>query len=194
MDEAIPRATTVAPAGTWPEDQARDTVTVEFDDRWRRRRLYTGEGGLAFLLDLPEAQVLQEGDGLALATGGYVRVKAAAETLVEVTSADPRHLLRLAWHLGNRHLPAEIGEGRILIRDDHVIVAMLQGLGATTRHVAAPFNPEGGAYGGHAHAHGHGHGHGHRHHHGHSHSHSHDHDHDHDHDHHHHDGCDHHHG
>ena len=74
MDEAIPRATTVAAAGTWPEDRLRDTVTVDFDDRFRRRRLYTGEGGLAFLLDLPEAQVLKDGDGLALATGGFVRV------------------------------------------------------------------------------------------------------------------------
>jgi urease accessory protein len=187
MDEAIPHATTGAAAGTWPEDQLRDTVTVDFDDRFRRRRLYTGEGGLAFLLDLPEAQVLKDGDGLALATGGFVRVRAAAETLVEVTAATPQHLLRLAWHLGNRHLPAEIADGRILIRDDHVIVAMLQGLGATVRHVEAPFNPEGGAYGEHGHAHGHGHGHGHGHHH-----HDHDHHHHHDgHDHHHHDGCDH---
>jgi urease accessory protein len=181
VEEGIPRATAVAHAGTWPESEARDTVTVDFDDRYRRRRLYTGEGGLAFLLDLPEAQVLRDGDGLALATGGYVRVKAAAEALVEVTAATPQHLLRLAWHLGNRHLPAEIGEGRILIRDDHVIVAMLQGLGATVRPVTAPFTPEGGAYGehGHAHAHGHAHGHGH-HHHGED-------------GHHHHDGCDHHH-
>jgi urease accessory protein len=189
MEEGIPRATAVATAGSWPEDQLRDTVTVDFDDRYRRRRLYTGEGGLAFLLDLPEAQVLKDGDGLALATGGFVRVRAAAETLVEVTAATPQHLLRLAWHLGNRHLPAEIADGRILIRDDHVIVAMLQGLGATVRHVAAPFNPEGGAYGEHGHAHGHGHGHGHGHHH-----HDHDHHHHHDgHEHHHHDGCDHHH-
>ena len=58
MEEGIPRATAVATAGSWPEDQLRDTVTVDFDDRYRRRRLYTGEGGLAFLLDLPEAQVL----------------------------------------------------------------------------------------------------------------------------------------
>jgi urease accessory protein len=178
MEESIPRATRVAPAGTWPEDQARDTVMVDFDDRYRRRRLYSGQGGLAFLLDLPEAQVLKEGDGLALASGGFVRVKAAPEPLVAVTGRDAGHLLRLAWHLGNRHLPAEIAEGRILIRHDHVIVQMLQGLGATVEAVNAPFNPEGGAYGDHGHAPSHGHGH---HHHGH----------DHHHDHHHHDGCDH---
>jgi urease accessory protein len=181
MEESIPRATAVHAAGTWPELQARDIVTVDFDDRYRRRRLYTGEGGLAFLLDLPEAQVLKEGDGLALATGGFVRVRAAAEPLVEVTAADPRHLLRLAWHLGNRHLPAEIADGFIRIRRDHVIMQMLEGLGGTLREVQGPFNPEGGAYGEHSHPAGHGHGHhGHRHH---------DHGHDHGHDHH--DGCDH---
>jgi urease accessory protein len=176
MEESIPRATSVAAAGTWPEAEARDTVLVDFDDRFRRRKLYTGEAGIAFLLDLPEAQVLKDGDGLALATGGYVRVKAAPEPLLEVTGRDPQHLLRLAWHLGNRHLPAEIADGRILIRHDHVIQHMLEGLGATVRGVDAPFNPEGGAYGEHggaaAHAHGHHH-------------------HDHQHDHHHHDGCDH---
>ncbi|WP_270936226.1 urease accessory protein UreE [Falsiroseomonas oryzae] len=188
MEESIPRATAVAAAGTWPESEARDTVTVDFDDRFRRRRLYTAEGGLAFLLDLPEAQVLKDGDGLLLASGGFVRVRAAAEPLVEVTAKNPQHLLRLAWHLGNRHLPAQIDADRILIRDDHVIVAMLAGLGATTRAVQAPFNPEGGAYGGHAHTHAHGHGH----HHHQQHPHDDDHHH-HDHDHHHGDGCGHHH-
>lgn len=171
MDESIPRATEVVAAGEWPESEARDSVTVDFDDRFRRRKLYSGEGGLAFLLDLPEAVVLKEGDGLALATGGYVRVKAAPEPLVEVTATSPAHLLRLAWHLGNRHLPAEIGEGRILIRHDHVILRMLEGLGATVRQVDAPFNPEGGAYGEHNRAPGHHHHHDHDHEHGHDHAH-----------------------
>jgi urease accessory protein len=182
MEESIPRATAVAPAGTWPEAEARDTVTIDFDDRHRRRKLYSAEGGLAFLLDLPEAQVLREGDGLVLASGGYVRVRAAPEPLVEVTAASERALLRLAWHLGNRHLPAEIDAGRILIRHDHVIIRMLEGLGATLRPVQAPFNPEGGAYGEHNRAPGHPHGH-----------HHHDHAHDHAHDHHHQEGCGHHH-
>jgi urease accessory protein len=187
MDENIPRATSVAASGTWPEAEQRDTVTVDFDDRFRRRKLYTAQGGLAFILDLAEAQVLRDGDGLALATGGYVRVQAAPEPLIEVTAKDPGHLLRLAWHLGNRHLPAEIDAHRILIRYDHVILRMLEGLGAITRAVDAPFNPEGGAYGEHNRAPGHPHGH--HHHHGHDH----DHDHGHDHHHHDHDGCDHHH-
>lgn len=168
MDESSPRATAVIPAGAWPEAEARDTVTLDFDDRFRRRRLYTGESGLSFILDLPEAQVMRDGDGLALAGGGFVRVKAAPEPLVEVTAQTPDHLLRLAWHLGNRHLPAEIDGARILIRHDHVIIRMLQGLGATLREVQAPFNPEGGAYGEHnrapGHPHGHHHDHGHHHH------------------------------
>jgi urease accessory protein len=171
--ESTPRATAVHRAGTWPEAEARDAVLVDFDDRHRRRRLYTGQGGLAFLLDLPEAAVLREGDGLALATGGFVRVRAAPEPLVEITASTREHLARLAWHLGNRHLPTQIEGERLLIRDDHVIVHMLEGLGATVRRVDAPFDPEGGAYGEHNRQPGHHH---HHHHHG-------DHDHHHDHDH-----------
>ena len=173
-EESIPRATTVHRAGDWPITEARDAVLVDFDDRFRRRRLYTGQGGLAFLLDLPEAAVLRDGDGLALATGGYVQVRAAPEPLVEITAQDHEHLARLAWHLGNRHLPTQIDGGRLLIRDDHVIVHMLEGLGATIRKVDAPFDPEGGAYG----EHNHNPGHRHQHHHDHGdHHHHHDHDH-----------------
>ncbi|MBR0670990.1 urease accessory protein UreE [Roseomonas soli] len=148
----MPRATEVKRAGTWPDAEARDTVLVDFDDRYRRRRLYTGEAGLAFLLDLPEATVLRDGDGLALPGGGFVRVKAAPEPLVEITASSREHLARLAWHLGNRHLPTQIEGDRLLIRDDHVIVAMLEGLGASLRKVDAPFDPEGGAYGEHNHS------------------------------------------
>lgn len=150
--ESTPRATGVVRAGQWPEAEARDAVTLDFDDRFRRRRLYTGQDGLAFLLDLPEATVLRDGDGLALATGGYVRVRAATEPLVEITAGTREHLARIAWHLGNRHLPTQIEGDRLLIRDDHVIVHMLEGLGATLRRVEAPFDPEGGAYGEHNHA------------------------------------------
>lgn len=161
--ESIPRATTVHRAGDWPKAEARDAVLVDFDDRFRRRRLYTGQGGLAFLLDLPEATVLREGDGLALATGGFVRVTAAPEPLVEITARNHEHFARIAWHLGNRHLPTQIDGDRLLIRDDHVIVTMLEGLGATIRKVNQPFDPEGGAYGQHNHDPGHRHGHHHDH-------------------------------
>ena len=158
------RADEVVRAGHWPKALRRDAVTLGFDDRFRRRIRLTGDGGLAFLLDLAEAIVLHDGDGLKLEDGGIVEVRAAAENLVEITAADAGALARLAWHLGNRHLPAEIGQGRILIRDDHVIVDMLKGLGATVRPVSAPFNPEGGAYGQHNHDPAHPHHHHHHHH------------------------------
>ena len=161
------RATSVAHAGTWPAAEARDRIVLDFDERFRRRKVFTAEGGLEFLLDLPEAVALREGDGLALEGGGYVRVSAAAENLIEVRGRDAEALARLAWHLGNRHLPVAIKGDRLLIRDDHVIVDMLKGLGADVRPVSEPFDPEGGAYGqhnfDHRHPHGHGHSRGHEH-------------------------------
>lgn len=158
---ALPRATRIVPAGGWDEGAAKDTLILDYDDRHRRRRRYSAQDGLAFLLDLPEAAVLRDGDGLALEGGGYVLVRAAPEPLVEVTAGTPAQLARLAWHLGNRHLPTRIEAGRLLIRDDHVIVEMLRGLGAAVRRVSEPFDPEGGAYGEHnrqpSHPHGHHH-------------------------------------
>ncbi|MCW5772599.1 MAG: urease accessory protein UreE [Rhodospirillaceae bacterium] len=178
------RATSVSPAGTWPEAELRDRIVLDYDDRFRRRKRFTAQGGLDFLLDLAEAVPLRDGDGLALETGGYVRVVAAAEKLIEVRGADAGALARLAWHLGNRHLPVSIQHERLLIRDDHVIVDMLKGLGAAVRPVEEPFDPEGGAYGQHNHDHRHPHGSVHGHDHDHDHAHGHDHGHGH---HHHHD-------
>ena len=179
----LPRATRVLRAGGWIERTAKDVVLLDFDDRFRRRRRYVGQKGLAFLLDLEEATVLRDGDGLLLdQVGGVILVRAAPEPLVEVTADSPGRLMRLAWHLGNRHLPTEIQPDRLLIRDDHVIVEMLKGLGAALRKVDAPFNPEGGAYGEHNRQPGHHH----HHHHGEAHDHGHGHDHCDGHDHHHH--------
>lgn len=196
------KATSVIPAGRWPAAECRASVTLAHHDRHRRRIRLTADDGAAFLLDLPEATVLRHGDGLQLENGGgYIEVRAAPEPLVEVRAPTPALLARLAWHLGNRHLPAEIHADRILIRDDHVIVDMLKGLGAAVQAVEAPFDPEGGAYGQHnhdpshpyglgsrygkggehkgGHDHGHDPGHGHHHHHDHGHHHGHDHDHQH---------------
>jgi urease accessory protein len=154
------RAASVARAGDWPAIEQVDSITLIYDDRYRRRLRLLGDGGTDFLLDLPEPTVLREGDGLRLDGGGYVRVKAADEPLVEIRARDAALFTRLAWHLGNRHLPTQIDGDRMLIRDDHVIVDMLKGLGADVRHVSAPFSPEGGAYGQHNHDHGHPHAHG----------------------------------
>ncbi|HEV2549094.1 MAG TPA: urease accessory protein UreE [Stellaceae bacterium] len=141
--------------GHWPADAAHDTVTLAYDDRHRRRLRLESDGGEPFLLDLAETGVLEDGDGLALSDGSWLAVKAKPEPLIEVTAADPVGLARLAWHLGNRHLPVAIDGARLLIRDDHVIAAMLEGLGARLRRIEATFSPERGAY--HAAAHHHDH-------------------------------------
>jgi urease accessory protein len=144
---------------------AADTVVLDYDGRHRRRMAMEGKGGLGFLLDLDMAVPLRDGDGLALEDGRVVRVVAAPEPLAEIAANSPEMLLRLAWHLGNRHLPAELGGGRIRIRRDHVIEEMVVGLGGRVTLIDAPFDPEGGAYqsGGHGHHHGHEHGHHHEH-------------------------------
>ena len=169
-----------------------DTVVLDFDDRHRRRMVMTGTRGLEFLLDLENAVALRGGDALVLEDGRLVEVVAAPEPLLEIRGRDPHQLIRLAWHLGNRHLPTQIAAKSLRIRRDHVIEAMVKGLGARVIEIEAPFDPEGGAYAdaGHAHAHAH-QDHGHRDHHHHDHDHS-AHDHHHGHDHHHHDEhCDH---
>ncbi|MDQ8727031.1 urease accessory protein UreE [Bradyrhizobium sp. LHD-71] len=187
------RATSVKAAQTWRETPA-DTVVLEFDDRHRRRLAMTGTRGLEFLLDLPDVIALRGGDALVLEDGRLIEVVAAAEPLVEIRARDTMHLVRIAWHLGNRHLPTQIMAKALRIRRDHVIEEMVRGLGARVIEIEAPFDPEGGAYasaspdGGHTHdRHGHDHAHGHgQAHHGHAHHH-HEHgeacDHDHAHDH-----------
>lgn len=148
------RATRIDEAGSWSGPTA-DSVVLDWDARHRRRRAMTGRSGLAFLLDLPEARIIRDGDALRLEDGARVLVIAAPEPLMEVTGQDQGHLLRLAWHLGNRHLPTELLGDRLRVRHDHVIAEMLRGLGATVQDVEAPFNPEGGAYGGTVATHGH---------------------------------------
>jgi urease accessory protein len=132
-------------------------VRLDYDHRTRRRVALTADGGLSFLLDLAKAPALAAGDGLRLEDGRIVAVEAAPERLLEITCRDKRALARIAWHLGNRHLAAEIGERVVHIREDHVIADMVRGLGAEVRVVERPFNPEGGAYG-HAAVPGHHHG------------------------------------
>jgi len=167
------RANKVFRAGAW-SDVATDTVVLDRESRHRRRKLMTGEGGLDFMLDLPEAVQLRDGDGLLLSDGRIVRVKAAPEPVVDIT-ASAETLVRIAWHLGNRHLPTQLFADRLRVRRDPVIEALAVRLGGTVTALETGFDPEGGAYdddGGHDHAGQHDHG---------------AHDHDHDHDHHHHD-------
>jgi urease accessory protein len=139
------RATHVLGQHRWQE-AAADTVVLDFDDRHRRRMAMTGTRGLEFLLDLEHAIALRGGDALVLEDGRLVEVVAAPEPLIEIRGADPHHLVRLAWHLGNRHLPTQIMARGLRIRRDHVIEAMVKGLGARVIQIEAPFDPEGGAY------------------------------------------------
>ena len=132
--------------GSWAATREAGQVTLDYDGRHRRRLQLATDAGEAFLLDLPEARHLRNGDGLLLEDGRVVRVVAKPEPVTVVTAADPFLLLRCAWHLGNRHLPASLRNGRILIRPDHVIAAMLRGLGASVQDATLPFDPEQGAY------------------------------------------------
>jgi urease accessory protein len=172
------RATKVLGQHHWKE-AAADTVVLDFDDRHRRRMAMTGTRGLEFLLDLENAVALRGGDALVLEDGRLIEVVAAPEPLLEIKGSDPHHLIRVAWHLGNRHLPTQLMPKGLRIRRDHVIETMVKGLGARVIEIEAPFDPEGGAYAsaahGHAydehahhtgqdHAQGHAHGHDHDHH------------------------------
>jgi urease accessory protein len=139
------RATAVRGQHRWSEVPA-DTVVLDFDDRHRRRIAMTGTRGLAFLLDLEHAVALRGGDALVLDDGRLVEVVAAPEPLLEIRGRDPQHLVQLAWHLGNRHLPTQILAKALRIRRDHVIAEMVRGLGAKVVEIEAPFDPEGGAY------------------------------------------------
>ena len=153
---SIHRAFTHRPAGHWPMEKAAGSLTLDFDARHRRRILLTADQGEDVLLDLPKTVALADGDGLQLEDGRWLKVQAAAELIVEVRHKDPHQLMRLAWHLGNRHLPTEIRNHVLRIRPDHVIEDMLHGFGAHLVKVQAAFQPEGGAYGGHSHHHNHG--------------------------------------
>jgi urease accessory protein UreE len=130
-----------------------DTVTLTYDERFLRRKLLTSDNGEEFLVDLPETVSLNSGDAFKLEDGRLIGVKPAIEELLEVKGPD---LVRLAWHIGNRHTPCELGKDRLLIQRDHVMRDMLTKLGAALRDVTEKFTPEGGAYGhGRTHSHAH---------------------------------------
>jgi urease accessory protein len=140
-------------AGSWSAPVA-DHVTLDQDGRHRRRIVLTSDhAAITALLDEPETVQLKNGDGLELDDGRILRVIAADEDLLEVRGDSPQHLLQLAWHLGNRHLSTQVEVDRLVIRYDHVIGHMLEHLGARVTRITARFDPEGGAYGGHAHEH-----------------------------------------
>ncbi len=141
------RATDIRRAGSWTPGRGCPTVTLGHEDRQRRRLRLRDDSGEPFLLDLEAAPRLVEGDGLVLADGGTVMVVAAPEPVIDIACESATQTARVAWHLGNRHAPLQVlADGRLRIRDDHVLATMVQGLGASTVRRAAPFTPESGAY------------------------------------------------
>ena len=138
-------------AGHWPEENASGTLTLDFDARHRRRIQLTTDHGEHILLNLPKAVAMAHGDGLQLDDARWLRVEAAAEPVVEIRHKDRHQLMRLAWHLGNRHLLTEIQDNVLRIRPDHVIEDMLLAFGAELLKTHGPFQPEGGAYSDHEH-------------------------------------------
>ena len=132
---------------------AADTVTLDYEARFLRRKRLVSDGGGPFLVELAETQSLNQGEGFRLDDGRIIAVMAAAEPLLAVRH---HNLARIAWHVGNRHTPCQIADDHILIREDKVLQVMLEGLGASVTQVTAPFTPEGGAYG-HGRTHGHEH-------------------------------------
>ncbi|CDX38612.1 Urease accessory protein UreE [Mesorhizobium plurifarium] len=172
----FPRAVSVLAAGDPASITPYDKAVLPHDERHLRRRAVETAAGDKVLVDLPEPVALANGDRLVLEDGRQLEIVAAPEEVYDIRARDAVHLTELAWHIGNRHLAAAIEADRILILRDHVIKAMLEGLGATVKEVLQPFSPVRGAYSGHDHGHSHAH-----------------HDHDHGHDHHDHDNHDHHH-
>lgn len=146
------RAIAIKAADSW-SGEAADRVVLDYDDRHRRRIAMTANKGTTFLLDLPSPAELRGGDALLLEDGRLVEVVAAPEALLEIRCSDARHLARIAWHIGNRHVPMQVLSDALRIRRDHVLADLARQLGADVVEIEAPFTPEGGAYqSAHAHA------------------------------------------
>jgi len=148
----VRRVTEVKRAGAWSAAPA-DRVVLDADDRQRRRVVLTGENGTKVLVDFEKPVTLRNGDALLLDDGSLVAVTGQAEPLVEVAAKVPGEMVRLAWHIGNRHTDIQFIENAFRIRRDHVLEEMLKGLGATVREIEAPFDPEPAAPGGGHHHH-----------------------------------------
>src|SRR5688572_9296331 len=150
----VKRGFAIRPRGRWDPAGSVDRVVLDAEDRHRRRIALKGERGMEFLLDLDEAVALRDGDGIVLDDGTTVLVAGVAEPLLELRARTPLDMVRLAWHLGNRHTGVQIDGDRIFIRHDHVLQEMASGLGASVTPVEAPFDPEPAAPGHHGHDHG----------------------------------------
>jgi urease accessory protein len=171
----MPRATRVLSAAERQGAAVLDTLILPFAQRQAQKGFVFGVKGTCVELDLPDPVRLRTDDALVLDDGGLVEVVAEPEPLIEARAADLPALARLAWHLGDRHVPVQVLERRLRLKRDPAIEALLEGLGAKIVAIEAPFEPEGGAYATPADPHHHGHAHGHDHDHDHDHEHPHDH-------------------
>jgi urease accessory protein len=154
------RATNIIHAESWEEDEVLGTVTLDYEDRHRRRIKLQDDAGETFLLDLAEAVQLEEGDALVLEEGGVIAVKAAPEDVLDIQCTTTSETARIAWHIGNRHIPVQVLEhGDLRIIYDHVLQRMVEGLGAKATRKNAAFSPEQGAYSGISHVDAHEHDH-----------------------------------
>jgi len=144
-------AHSVAKSGHW--SNAIGHCVLTYEDRFFRRKVIQTAQGVSVLVDLAQTTSLEHGDALVLTDERCVEILAAPEAVLAVTG----DLIRLAWHIGNRHTPCQIETDRLLILNDPVIGHMLEHLGAKVSPIEAPFTPEGGAYGhGRTHSHEHG--------------------------------------
>jgi len=134
------RVSEIKPAGHY--GAVIDRVVLDADDRQRRRAVLKGEGGSEFLLDFANPVTLRDGDGLLLDDGSVVRVAGQPEALVEIFTKRAPDIVRIAWHIGNRHTDMQVVGERLRIRRDHVLEDMLKGLGASTAPLDASFDPE----------------------------------------------------
>jgi urease accessory protein len=146
----VKRGWAICRAGNWNPATAADRVLLDSGDRHRRRIVLAGEKG-EFLLDLDEPVALRDGDGIVLDDGSVVMIASQPEPIAEIGAKTPLALVQLAWHLGNRHTDVQIVGDKLRIRRDHVLEAMLRGLGAYLAEIETPFDPEPGAYGRHGH-------------------------------------------
>jgi len=147
----LPIAQTLHRKGHWSGNATR--CELDYTERFVRRKRLTMVSGEPFIVDLAQTTSLNEGDALELDTGNLVQITASVEALYKVSGPD---LVRLAWHVGNRHTPCQINTGHLLIQADFVIGHMLEHLGAVVEPVTKTFTPEGGAYGhGRTHSHEH---------------------------------------
>jgi urease accessory protein len=157
LERSIPRATRVLPAQSFDPARLVDSVILDY----AQRRAHRGERmcvkGLRFALALAESTRLRMGDAFELEDGRLIEVVAEAEPLVEVRAANAASLARIAFHLGDRHVPVQLFANRVRLRREPTLESLIVLLGGSCVAIEAPFDPEGGAYAGPAHTHAHHH-------------------------------------